>query len=692
MKSPSPASMKISARGPFANVAPTAAEHFRLAIFGAIAHLIEAATRHERDAVLAAHPFLATYAEEIAARLQRPGASAAQWRQALAAWEAGLAANLPLRGLTTAGLGPLEIELLMAVGVPEEDPRFSDLFEDMLGRERKPTAGLLLAWWRTDEVGEDRAEDVRRALFGLVRNGLLTVANPTAPRSEWALTVPPPLWDALRGEPPALAWLRHVAMEDQLSLERYVAPASVTRIAAQLAGLLATQHSRLLVVRGPQQNGRKTLLGVVARTMGKGLLIAGEGVLDEPPHWQLFGMLSVILGALPVLELDLASGENRTLPALPFVTGPLAVVTGLRGGVHTSDARTILTVPLPLPDAECRRLHWEAVAPLQSASVLDALARSVHLSSGNIRRAAQAAIAYAQLDCRRTIEARDVQLACRGLHSARLETLATRLETRGNLDDLALDEITRNELDTLLARCQHREALAAAAGECGEGASRACGVRALLSGPSGTGKTLAARILAAVLGKDLYRVDVAATVNKYLGETEKNLDRAFSAAEELDSILLLDEGDALMGTRTDVGSSNDRYANLETNFLLQRIESFGGILLVTTNAPDRIDKAFARRMDVVIPFRAPDELRRYEILRLQLGNHDIDDRLLQELACRCALTGGQLRNVTLHAQLVALQAGRVLSDQDLRAALQREYRKIGAHCPLKSFTPGAYET
>src|SRR5262249_20441511 len=181
------------------------------------------------------------------------------------------------------------------------------------------------------------------------------------------------------------------------------------------------------------------------------------------------------------------------------------------------------------------------------------------------------------------IEARDVQLARRGLQSARLETLATRLEGCGDPDDLAVDEVTRSELDTLLARCRHREALAAATGECGEDSTHACGVRALLSGPSGTGKTLAARILAAAPGKDLYRIDVSATVNKYLGETEKNLDRAFSAAEELDAILLLDEGDALMGTRTDIGSSNDRYANLETNFLLQRIESFVGILLVTTN-------------------------------------------------------------------------------------------------------------
>jgi SpoVK/Ycf46/Vps4 family AAA+-type ATPase len=257
--------------------------------------------------------------------------------------------------------------------------------------------------------------------------------------------------------------------------------------------------------------------------------------------------------------------------------------------------------------------------------------------------------------------------------------LATRIEARGGLADLALDDHTRSELESLVARCRHREALAALAWD---GAGQASGVRALFGGPSGSGKTLAAKLLAATLGKDLFRVDLSATVNKYLGETEKNLDRALAAAEELDVVLLLDEGDALMASRTDVGSSNDRYANLETNFLLQRIETFAGILLVTSNAADRIDRAFARRMDVVIHFRAPDEFSRYEILRLHLGAHSVDDQWLQEVACRCILTGGQLRNIVLHAQLLSLQDARPLDALHLSAALAREYRKTGAHCPL----------
>ena len=667
---------------PFADVPQTAAEHFRLAFFGVVAHVIEVCTDGDRDSALATYPFLDDYADEIGERLPRSDDYEAQWRTALAAWENSAQTRLPLSALLQAGLSRLELELLLAAGLAEEDPRFSDLYEQAQGRERRPTLGLLLAWWRHQE-DEDRAEEVRRSILNLVRAGLLQVLNPDAPRSEWTLAVPAPLWDALRGGPPVLPWLQHRSHEDLLPLKGYVASPAVMRMSSQLPRLLATQPTQILIVRGSRHNGRKTLLGAVAHALGKGMLVANGGVLDNEPRWRMFGALAVMLNALPVVELSLLAGENRSLPTLPFVTGTLAVATGAQGGIQTSDARALLTVTLPLPDAECRRRHWQTAVPTQRAAVLDELARCVLLTSGNIRRAALGATSYAQLGGRDAIEARDVQIACRGLHDARLETLATRLVTCGTLDDLAVDDVTNSELEMLVARCRHRETLATVAERSYEGGAHTNGVRALLSGPSGTGKTLAARLLASTLSKDLFRVDLSATVNKYLGETEKNLDQAFSAAEELDVVLLLDEGDALMAARTNVGSSNDRYANLETNFLLQRIESFGGILLVTTNAADRIDKAFARRMDVVIPFRAPDELRRYEILQLQLGTHAIDDEWLQELACRCVLTGGQLRNVVMHAQLLAMESRQLLSCEHLYAAVLREYRKSGAHCPLK---------
>jgi SpoVK/Ycf46/Vps4 family AAA+-type ATPase len=258
---------------------------------------------------------------------------------------------------------------------------------------------------------------------------------------------------------------------------------------------------------------------------------------------------------------------------------------------------------------------------------------------------------------------------------ARLDALATRMDQRRPPEPLFLDSTVELEFKALLLRCRHREALADMA--------RGRGVRALFSGPSGTGKTLAARQLAHQLGKDIFRIDLAATVNKYIGETEKALERALSASEALDIVVLLDEGDALMARRTNVNNANDRYANLETNFLLQRIENFEGIILITSNDADRIDTAFSRRMDTILSFRAPDELRRLDILQQQLGLHHASSALLNDIACRCALNGGQLRNIALHCRLLALESGQPPGDEELRAAVVREYRKTDSLCPLK---------
>jgi SpoVK/Ycf46/Vps4 family AAA+-type ATPase len=173
-------------------------------------------------------------------------------------------------------------------------------------------------------------------------------------------------------------------------------------------------------------------------------------------------------------------------------------------------------------------------------------------------------------------------------------------------------------------------------------------------------------------------------VNKYIGETEKNLDRVLSLAEELDVVLLFDEGDGLLARRTSIQSSNDRYANLETNFLLQRLESFEGIVFVTTNATERLDSAFQRRMDAVVDLRPPeiDERRRLWALHLPL-EHSVGSTLLDRLAVQCPLTGGQIRNVAVHARLLALDDGGIVNDDLLAASVRREYRKVGTTCPLR---------
>ena len=208
------------------------------------------------------------------------------------------------------------------------------------------------------------------------------------------------------------------------------------------------------------------------------------------------------------------------------------------------------------------------------------------------------------------------------------------------------------------------------------------GISVLFAGPSGTGKTMAAEVLAVRLGLPMYRIDLSQVVNKYIGETEKNLGRVLARAEDLDVVLLLDEGDALLGRRTDVKSSNDRWANLETNYLLQRLESYAGIVIITTNAARHIDPAFRRRMDAVASFALPDAEARWQLWQLHLpADHGVPADVLENVSVRHAFTGGQIRVASITATLLALGAQTPVGAIELAAAIEGEYRKAGASIP-----------
>ncbi|MGH3243491.1 MAG: ATP-binding protein, partial [Spirillospora sp.] len=215
------------------------------------------------------------------------------------------------------------------------------------------------------------------------------------------------------------------------------------------------------------------------------------------------------------------------------------------------------------------------------------------------------------------------------------------------------------------------------------GGGRGRGVVAMFAGESGTGKTMAAEVLAAELGLDLYVVELPAVVDKYVGETEKNLERIFTEADRMDAVLLFDEADAVFGKRSDVKDSHDRYANLESAYLLQRLESFGGIAVLTTNLRANIDDAFTRRLDLVIDFPFPDPAQ-----RLALWEHCLAPPVPVDGGVdlgRCArefeLAGGAIRSAAVTAGYLAAAAGRPVSMDDLLAGARREYRKLGRLLP-----------
>ena len=638
---------------PFARQPHDPAGHFRLWFYAAVLAVREVLPESAREL-----PFLRSYEDELEAASVR---DVDGWLDGILAWERETGERLPLRDLRrSAGLERRTLALLMLAGLPDEDPGFGALFETVLGRQ-SVTVGLAQR-----ALGADA---VRTGVARLREIGALRVADAAASRPAWELAATPAVWDAVRGDAPDLTASEWRPAGELPELETLILPPGPAADAARVPDVL--RDAGTVIVRGPTGGGRRTLVRAIARALGRGTL---ELHGAEPAA----GVLATLLHALPVDVLEPAPGETAPVAALAGYDGPRGVVLGRHGGAGGSlDGAVELALGIPGP-AE-RRIHWAAA--LESEPPAE-LVDQYRMTGGHIRRTAALAAARAALGRRPVPDADDIRLAARTLHSQLLDTLAARLPRAGDWDVLALSAEVERELRLLERRCRAREQLAGFGGPALRDQTGP-GVRALLTGGSGTGKTLAARVLAGRLGLDAYRLDLATVVDKYLGETEKNLERALGSAEAANAVLLIDEGDALLTRRTAVQTANDRYANLETNFLLQRLESFEGILLITSNAPDRIDGAFRRRMDMIVDFRAPEAPERLRILQLHLpGEHAVSEDLLRAVAVRCGLTGGQLRNAVLHAELLALERDGTIGDHELDAAVRREYRQSGGRCPL----------
>jgi SpoVK/Ycf46/Vps4 family AAA+-type ATPase len=206
--------------------------------------------------------------------------------------------------------------------------------------------------------------------------------------------------------------------------------------------------------------------------------------------------------------------------------------------------------------------------------------------------------------------------------------------------------------------------------------ARGLGISALFSGASGTGKTLAAEVLADELQLDLYRIDLSQVVSKYIGETEKNLRRVFDAAEEGGAILLFDEADALFGKRSEVKDSHDRYANIEVSYLLQRMEAYRGLAILTTNRKDALDPAFLRRIRFIVQFPFPDVAERIEIWRRMFPAQTPVDGLEMAKLANLHVAGGNIRNIALNAAFLAADANEPVRMNHMLRAARTEYAKI----------------
>ena len=533
----------------------------------------------------------------------------------------------------------------------------------------------------------------------LVARGLVRVIDPAAPPLAQRVAVPTRVLDYLMsGEPPpvppplVIEQPVPAAMLCPLEARGYEAGDAATQLRPLLAGL--DGRAPVWVV-GPPGSGRRTLLAALAAELGKRLICVGQSTIASwtgaavvTALWRelvLGGGIVCLHDAEPVIDVGAPEQSVRTAAVdRGFVSLVDALVAaGLPVVFSSSQAPPVHAFDHPLQVVQLAPVrHENALAlwrrGLPEVAEVGELATRFRLPPGRIVRAIDAARTQAATRGQQELTAADVAHAISLGVAQQVSILGQRIEDSQSWDDIVLPADTLESICELVARVRHRHRVLDQWGFRGK-LSKGLGVAALFHGPPGTGKTMVASLIARELGQELYQVDLSRMISKWIGETEKNLAKVFDAAEGANVMLLFDEADALFSKRTEVATSNDRHANAEINYLLQRIERFEGACILTTNFERSIDAAFKRRLAFRIEFPMPDERERVELWRRMMpaAAEIAPDLDYAQLAARYELAGGNIRNALLRAAFLAADQDQPITMDLLHHALRLEYRDAG---------------
>ena len=583
------------------------------------------------------------------------------------------------------GLTPFERDVILLSAAPALDPAFGRLYAYVQDdpAARCPTMHLALAL--CGGQGSERQEAEQSFLPGapLRRYGLLA-RSPAG--EETALHVDQRLVTFVQGS--------NLADERVASLLRWVPPAPVTPSQEKLAGqLVAWARAGGGVLRpvnliGTAGAGVRAVAGALCRALGLDLYrLEGEQLPPPGPELAELARLlereAVLLHMALYLEPDAVDRLARpaTAAALAYLVETLGAFFVVGSQERWGAERELLALRVPRPEAQEQRGLWQQAlngAGPGLGETLDAVVEQFNFGPEMIVQAVGAARRLAALRAGQGTPAilhQDLWQACRDLAASQLGDLAQRITPAFTWDDIVLTEDGLRQLHEIAVQVAYRTRVYEGWG-FGAKLNRARGISALFAGPTGTGKTMAAEILANHLSLDLYRIDLASVVSKYIGETEKNLKRVFDAAEQSGAILFFDEADALFGRRTEVKDSHDRYANIEINYLLQRMEDYRGLAILATNRKTDLDRAFLRRLRFLVDFPFPNMDARREIWQkvfpteAQIGDLDYD------FLARLEVAGGNARNIALNAAFLAAGQGAPIGMDQVLQAARREYAKI----------------
>jgi ATPase family associated with various cellular activities (AAA) len=518
--------------------------------------------------------------------------------------------------------------------------------------------------------------------------------------AELELTGPATLWllgdDAL--QPPLAGLLELVAPAAELGVGLPVAACAA--LDALVPRLVLPDARVAVVVAGPRGSGRRAAAHRLARALGRPLLVIPVPAVVALEQRAKAALLAPALAAarlrdaVPYLADAEALYDDRGnlsaehQDAIAHAPGVLLAGVAGRGG-HLELRRPVLAAPLPRTELEDRERAWatglaphgELPGERPGVSLAAELAARYVIGPGAIADVIAEAGRYATA-AGTPLDAAALEVAVSRRLSLRLGTYGTVVHRKARFSEMVLPEDVIDTLRDMIAMVRERAQILERWGyQRHLGISR--GVSALFSGEPGTGKTMAASVVASELGLELVRIDLSAVVSKYVGETEKNLGKIFDEAQDAHAMLLFDEADSLFGKRTELKTAQDRFANLEVNYILQRMESFDGVSVLTTNAESAIDPALQRRLNFRIRFPEPEveerELLWQQLLPPQAGLHERVD--FHALAEKFDMTGGYIKNAIVRAAVIAARAARGITADDLWQGAHHEYVEMGKVMP-----------
>lgn len=603
-------------------------------------------------------------------------------------------------------LSPFEENVLLICLAPELDLRYEKLYSYLQNdvTKKRPTVDLIIRLLYSSIRDRIRAREYFSNSSTLLSNRLIYFSNEDSSQLLLSRSVrtDDKIIDFLLGTNEIDHRIKRHSflVKPRRTLSELILADEITRPIAGLVKKYSNKNPPVLYFRGPYGTGKKMAAEAISKELGVSLFVVDSKTLLKNESFEIREIIireALLQDSLLYLEdFDSLFSDENAGNAAKYIIRELDRYPGwiILSGEADIELGSILkdrgfiSFGFKMPSYLHRKELWKSLMNGNISNDVDigALAGKFNFSGGLIKDAITASqnISIAKNKGSK-LSTEDLFEGCRAQSNKKLISFARKIESTNTWDDIFLPDDTKKQLNEVCGYIKYKGTIYAEWG-FDKKLSLGKGLNVLFSGPSGTGKTMVAGIIANEVKLDLYKIDLSNVVSKYIGETEKNLSRIFKEAETTNAIIFFDEADALFGKRSEVRDSHDRYANIEINYLLQKMEEYEGIVILASNFSNNIDEAFLRRLHFKINFPSPDEKLREKIWRnIFPGKTPLADNIDYSFLSMFKITGGNMKNIALSAAFLAADDCGVIKMEHIIKGTQREFQKIGKLCTKEDF-------